>query len=190
MKQFKYGFYGEDDAHKIFLHNYLSQFADSAVFERDDEFCGRFRAGGKKQVDTKFAYVAREGFGYYQHDVFFVGRDIDSHQPDQFHLRLKHFEKERIQNLLVMPPVQCIEHWLLYLKYKSDNPTSTKNVSFENQPRKRAKFDIYGDEDPPNEVSNPIVDSLSRKFDVSWLGQRSDSFKHFHKQVTTFLENS
>ncbi len=83
-----------------------------------------------------------------------------------------------------MPPVQCIEHWLLYLKYKSDNPTSTKNVSFENQPRKRAKFDIYGDEDPPNEVSNPIVDSLSRKFDVSWLGQRSDSFKHFHKQVT------
>ncbi|UFH55669.1 hypothetical protein [Spirosoma sp. KNUC1025] len=187
MKQFKYGFYGEDDAHKIFLHNYLSHFADVVTFERDEEFCEKFRANNKKQVDTKFAVVARTGFGWYQHQVFFVVRDVDSLQQQEFEARHAHFAKEQINKLLVALPVQCIEHWLLYLKHKKDNPASTKNISLESQPRKKVKFSLYGYEDPPNEISNPIVDDLSRRFDLDWLETRSESFKHFHKQVMAFL---
>lgn len=188
MRQLKYGFYGEDDAQKIFLHNYLKHIDDETiVFERDDEFCARFSARGKKQVDTKFAFVAREGLAKYQHDVFFVGRDIDSHQESQFKIRHDHFAKERIPNVLLMLPVQCVEHWLWLLKHKQENPKSTKNVSFDMHPNKKAKLAVYGHDDPPNELSNPIVNELSTNFDVSWLESRSDSFKHFHNQVKTFV---
>jgi hypothetical protein len=187
MKQLKYGFYGEDDAHKIFLHNYLKHFADTIIFERDDDFCNRFRANGRKQVDTKFAYVAREGLAKHQHKVFFVGRDVDSYLDAQFNQRLDHFRKERIENLLVMLPIQCVEHWLWYLKRKKDNPALTKNISLESQLRDKAKFEVYGEEEPPNRVSNPIVDELSKRFDIPWLESRSDSFKHFHNQVIEFL---
>jgi len=189
MKQIKYGFHGEDDAHKIFLHNYLQQFdQDDVLFDRDDEFCEKFRAGNKKQVDTKFAFVAREGLSKYQHDIFFVGRDIDSHQANQFKIRQNHFTKERIKNLILMLPVQCVEHWLWLLKHRRENPQSTKNISFENYHNDRAKIEVYGQKDPPNELSNPIVYSLSSSLDVSWLESRSDSFKHFHNQVVQFLQ--
>lgn len=188
MRQIKYGFYGEDDAHKIFLHNYLQQINNETVsFERDEEFCDRFRANNKKQVDTKFAFVAREGLSNYQHDIFFVGRDIDSHQKEQFNIRRKHFADENIQNLVLMLPVQCIEHWIWHLKHHQDNPRSTKNVSLHMHPNKVAKREVYGYDDPPNAISNPIVDNLSSKFDVNWLESRSDSFRHFHYQVKTFI---
>ena len=187
MKQLKYGFYGEDDAHKIFLHNYLNHFVDTVVFERDDDFCAQFRANNKKQVDTKFAIVARTGLGWYNHEVFFVIRDVDSLQQAEFDKRYNHFAEEQIDKLLIALPVQCIEHWLWYLKHKKDNPALTKNISLESQPRKKVKFVLYGYEDPPNELSNPIVDELSKSFDIDWLLQRSDSFKHFHNQVKAFL---
>lgn len=188
MKQFKYGFYGEDDAHKIFLQNYLRHFdSDAVAFVRDDYFCGRFQARGKKMVDKNFAFVAREGLVNYQHDVFFVGRDIDSHQDAQFRQRHDYFVKEGIRNLLLMLPVQCVEHWLWLLKYRQENPASTKNVSFHMHPNKKAKLEVYGEEDPPNQVSNPIVETLTASFDISWLESRSESFRHFHKQVIAFL---
>ncbi|MDB5239404.1 MAG: hypothetical protein JWP57_29 [Spirosoma sp.] len=187
MKQLKYGFYGEDDAHKIFLHNYLSHFANELVFVRDDAFCWKFRARTKKEVDDKFAEVAQRGLIWYQQQVFFVVRDVDSIQENEFTIRYSHFAEVRIDKLLVALPVQCIEHWLWYLKQKKENPSLTKNISLESQPRKKAKFEVYGFEDPPNELSNPIVDDLSKQFDISWLESRSGSFKHFHSQVKIFV---
>lgn len=187
MRQLKYGFYGEDAAHKIFLHNYLSHFSATVILECDNEFCSKFRARTKKEVDTRFSEVAQRGFAWYQHDVFFVVRDVDSIQPEEFTFRYEHFSKARIDNLLIALPVQCIEHWLWYLKLKQENPGLTKNTSLETQPRKKTKFAVYGNEDPPNELSNPIVNELSKQFDINWLESRSESFRHFHHQVTAFL---
>ena len=79
MKQLKYGFYGEDDAHKIFLHNYLGHFADQQSFlNAIMPFVRSLERIQKKQVDSKFAGVVSAGFAWYQHDVFFVVRDVDS----------------------------------------------------------------------------------------------------------------
>jgi uncharacterized membrane protein len=86
-------------------------------------------------------------------------------------------------------PIQCIEHWLWYLKVKKENPQSNKNEQFEQQPRPRAKEIVYGSRRPSNELSNPIVNALSQNLNITWLESRSESFKHFHKQVTTLLSN-
>ena len=84
-----------------------------------------------------------------------------------------------------MLPVQCVEYWLWYIKRHREEPG--RNTPLEPQPRSLAKQAIYADTKlvaKQVEIANDILVHL----DVSWLEQRSDSFKHFHKQVTDFLE--
>ncbi|WP_028668914.1 hypothetical protein [Runella zeae] len=190
MKTLKYGFYGEDDAQKIFLTNYLKQLSQ-VKFELDEEFCNRFRARNKKQVDEKFREVSEQGLLWYQHDVFFVGRDLDSHSSNDYELKFEWFRQRSSHSpkILFMIPVQCIEHWLWYLKVKQDNPHSTKNETLETKPRYDAKTAVYGIPEAVNAISNPTVDHLTRHFDIDWLDSRSKSFRHFHKQIQSFLEN-
>ena len=188
MKQIKYGFYGEDDAQKIFLKNYL-QLLPNTQFEIDEEFCTRFRARNKREVDTKFKMVSQEGLLWYQLDVLFIGRDLDSHVSGDYFEKFRKFQNEAhdAKKTLFMIPVQAIEHWLWYLKIKKDNPTSTKNQAIENKPRRDAKQFVYGIPEAVNAISNPIVENLSAEFEVSWLESRSESFRHFNKQIQDFL---
>ncbi|WP_428658107.1 hypothetical protein [Runella sp.] len=191
MRTIRYGFYGEDDAQKIFLRNYLQRFPE-ANFELDEDFCNRFRAGNKKQVDEKFRMVSQEGFLWYQHDIFFVGRDLDSHLQSDHTSKFSWFQNyaHDVNKTLFMIPVQCIEHWLWYLKIKRDNPKLTKNESLETKPRTDAKRAVYGIPEVVNAISNPIVNSLTTHFDIEWLESRSYSFRHFHSQVQSFLNQS
>ncbi|GAB3505250.1 hypothetical protein GCM10027341_36590 [Spirosoma knui] len=83
-----------------------------------------------------------------------------------------------------MLPVQCIEYWLWYIKRHRDEPG--KNTALEPQPRLSAKQAVYANTKlvaKQLELANDILVHL----DVSWLEQRSASFKHFHNQVITFL---
>ena len=188
MKKIKYGFYGEDDAQKIFLKNYLRHLPN-VIFEPDDDFCNRYRARNKKQVDEKFRMVSQEGFLWYQHDVFFVGRDLDNHLKDDYTAKFTWFQdySHDRQKTLFMIPVQCIEHWLWYLKIKQDNPKLTKNEPLETKPRPEAKRAVYGIPEAINAISIPIVNELTTQFDIEWLESRSNSFRHFHRQVQSFL---
>ena len=188
MRTIKYGFYGEEDAQKIFLKNYLRHFS-GVNFEQDEDFCRRYRARNKKQVDEKFRMVSQEGFLWYQHDVFFVGRDLDNHLQKDYTEKFTWFQEcsHDRQKTLFMIPVQCIEHWLWYLKIKQDTPKLTKNESLEMKPRPDAKRAIYGMPEAINAVSNPIVNELTMQFEIEWLESRSDSFRHFHQQVQLFL---
>lgn len=188
MRIIRYGFYGEDDAQKIFLKNYLNGIS-TVRFELDEEFCSRYRARNKKQVDDKFDFVSQQGFLEYQHDVFFVGRDLDTHLSSEYLKKYNWFKEvnPNAQNILFMIPVQCIEHWLWYLKVKQQNPNSTKNNPLETKPRKAAKQSVYGIPEAVNAISNPIVERLTEKFEIEWLESRSASFRHFHQQVQAFL---
>ncbi len=87
MKTITYGFFGEDEAQRIFLQNYLLQLAgtfEGMTFYRDEAFHWRFRASNKKEVDNLFAEAALEGFSVYNLDLYFVGRDSDHHDPKVF----------------------------------------------------------------------------------------------------------
>ena len=188
MRIIKYGFYGEDDAQKIFLKNYL-KLLRQAKFEMDDAFCRRFRASNNKKVDNRFRAVSQEGFLSYQLDVLFVGRDLDRYSVEDYTQKMEWFQKTAYdaQKTLFMVPVQAIEHWLWYLKIRKDNPKSTKNEPLETKPRQVAKEVVYGIADAVNAISNPIVEELSAQFEVEWLESRSPSFRSFHQQVKRFL---
>lgn len=199
MRILKYGYFGEDEAHRIFLANYLELLvlhlgkAEELIFDFDEIFFYKFRGGKKSEVDARFAEAVQEGFVNYQHDIFFVGRDLDTFTNHEFKDKIKAMKSQLSANFhdktFLMIPVQCIEHWLWYIKIKSKNPSSTKNESLESKPRKDAKIALYGSASATNQMSNPIVEELSMKLDFEYLESRSESFKIFHKEVFNFINS-
>ena len=197
MKLLKYGFFGEDEAQRIFLANYLEQLvlslgkSEELAFEYDQEFAWRFRGNNGHEVDAQFAEAAQFGFVNNRQDVFFVGRDLDTNDTVAFQARVKFMEGQLQQDFqdktFLLLPVQCIEHWLWYLKIKQENPNSTKNENLEKNANKLAKIALYGNARATNKVSSPIVESLSKNLDIEHLESRSESFRIFHKKVLNFI---
>lgn len=200
MKTLKYGFFGEDEAQRIFLANYLEQLvlslgkSEELVFEYDQEFAWRFRGIQGNNVDSKFAEAAQFGFVDYQQDVFFVGRDLDTNDTAAFQAKVKLMEgqlqKDFQDKTFLLLPVQCIEHWLWYLKIKQEKPNNNKNENLEKNANKLAKIALYGSARATNKVSSPIVESLSKNLDIEHLESRSQSFLMFHKRVEKFINTT
>ena len=192
MSSIRYGFFGEDDAQRLFLHHYLEAVTANSQhrFEFDKAFARRFRAINKKQVDDLFAEVCTVGLSQYQQQCFFVGRDLDDHDPVAFARKQQEMQQQlqrREVAAVLLLPVQCIEHWLWYVKWQKENPGQTKNIDLETQPRPEAKLAVYNARKCSTRYSNPIVEQLAANLDIGWLASRSASFRAFHGQVESFL---
>ncbi|MGF7215851.1 hypothetical protein GGR92_001991 [Spirosoma lacussanchae] len=178
-----YGFFGEDEAQRNFLEKYLHQtFPDTFIEDENERW--RFRAGNSTQVDVLLPDALRQR-ALLSLDVLFVGRDIDTEHKPTIATRLDLYAgKCKGHPAVLMLPVQCIEYWLWYIKRHREEPG--RNTPLESQPRSLAKQAIYAGTKlvaRQVEFANDILVDL----DVSWLESRSDSFRHFHKQVTDFL---
>lgn len=198
MKALKYGYFGEDKAQQIFLENYLQQLPvyldikEAVVFERDKDFklVGHDRPG----VIKVFAEAVIKGLSGHQQDLFFVGVDLDSdsinkHKELYDQMTLKIFARYKDRTFIFIP-VQCVEHWLLYLKFKKAHPDSNKNEVYESIARPDAKKRIYGNVRPVGEKTVQVVTTLTEKMEIEWLVNRSYSFRHFHSQVANFLNKT
>jgi hypothetical protein len=199
MRELKYGYFGEDEAQRIFLENYLIQLIDylgkskDICFKYDKEFSYVYK-GDKNStiIDKDFAEAVRVGFIKYRQDVFFVGRDLDTHLVKEFKRKIAlmrdELEESFKEKTFLMIPVQCIEHWLWYMKIKVETPSSTKNESLESKPNREAKIALYGKPKVSNKKSNPIVEEFSKVLDFEYLESRSESFNAFHSRVRKFVE--
>lgn len=178
-----YAFFGEDEAQRNFLEKYLhQQYPDTFIEDENERW--RFKATNDKQVDNLLPDALRQRrlLGL---DVLFVGRDIDSNQTSKFLEKQAEYGKKcQGQPAVLMLPVQCIEYWLWYIKRHRDEPG--KKTPLESQTRASAKQAVYAD---TNVVAKQIrlANDILVNLDVSWLATRSDSFKHFHHQVQTFI---
>ncbi|AMJ67452.1 hypothetical protein [Hymenobacter sp. PAMC 26628] len=115
---------------------------------------------------------------------------MDDHAPDVFSATVREMQQrlsDRNLSGLLLIPVQCIEHWLWYLKWRIENPDSTKNINLETQPRPAAKEAVYQARKCSTKHSNPIVERLAIGMDAEWLASRSASFLAFHQQVKKYL---
>lgn len=190
MRIIRYGFFGEDDAQRLFLHHYLTTLAAGQPwqFERDPLF--PLVGGSKSRVKAQFAEACQIGFSRHQHDCFFVGLDLDDDADDVFKATVYEMQKrlrERDLFAILLVPVQCIEHWLRYLQWHAKNPQSTKNITLETEERKQAKTNLYGSPKTSTRHSNPIVEQIATNLDIDWLEKRSVSFLAFHSQVKAYL---
>lgn len=180
----RYGFFGEDVAQRTFLAHYIkNQYPDT--FLEQEEFRWRIKVRNRDQVDAFLpaALLQKAKLGL---DVLFVGRDTDtSHHPAVLDLR-KQFSAtcKNHQSVVLMLPVQCIEHWFWYIKRKREDPG--KRTPLETFSRTEAKRAIYGDVKTEGKKLETINELLS-DFDVDWLEQHSESFRHFHQQVKALI---
>ncbi|CAA9262601.1 MAG: hypothetical protein AVDCRST_MAG56-2612 [uncultured Cytophagales bacterium] len=195
MRQITYGFVGEDVAQRIFLDNYLQQLpaylnkTEVIVFTPNQGFHYEYKLhdNNKDSVDNLFVEAGRIGFLQYRLDLYFVGRDCDHYNPaDQAVLRREMESKvdTRWQDkTIIFVPVQCIEHWLWYLKWNCDNPGITKNELLENKSNFLAKEAVYGRRKTTTKRSEPIVKDLTEHIPIDWLCSRSESFRAFHQKT-------
>ena len=179
-----YGFFGEDEAHRNFLSRYLNHQYPNTFLE-DDDFRRQIRARNRDQVD-KLLPLALAQKVKSRLDILFVTRDVDSPHKQTIDGRRAMLDRACAahQPVVLMLPVQCIEHWLWYIKRHQEEPG--KQSLLESNPRRDAKTTIYGDSKVV-ETQLVFANALLDHLDVDWLSQRVDSFKHFHNQVVQFL---
>lgn len=190
MRVICYGFFGEDDAQRLFLHHYLSRLTSDRNYRFEADTTFHLIGGTKSRVKALFDDACDTGLSQHRQDCFFIGLDLDDHAIDIFHDTAREMQKKLAErNLLaiLLIPVQCIEHWLRYLQWHEENPRSTKNISLEAEERKQAKTQLYGSPKVSTRHSNPIVERLAANIDIDWLASRSTSFLAFHKQVEAYL---
>ncbi len=190
MKTLKYGYLGEDEAQKIFLKNYLNKVSNSEISFQIDEYFP-LKATDRAQVRKRFKEAIQVGITQFKQDVFFVGIDLDNFENskrDNLFSEMKSEIHPQFQSkTCIFIPVQAIEYWLWYFKLQKKNPSSTKSIQLEKKTRIDAKIAMYGFKKVSNEKSNPIVEEFSENLDINFLESRSESFRHFNKQVNDFI---
>lgn len=192
MKQVNYSILCEDVAHYYFLTTCLPLFSAKHNFQLDYPCFKRFQASNKSQVLNGYVDVANKAFREYNLDLFFIVVDHDDAPKDQFQNLHKEITEAIFENIrdkvMVLIPVRCIEHWLRYLQWRNENPESTRNVPMEDEVRWESKVKVYGSKKPSAQKTESTIQTLIGKEGIDWLCSRSPSFRHFHKQVSDFVE--
>lgn len=186
MRVLQYGFFGEDIAQREFLAAYL-RYCETQngelLFESVSYFGRQFGPMNNKVVDRRCADACREAFvlGYPKLDWLFIGRDVDSfdfayHERRAGELRAKIPTQWQGRML----PMQCAEHWLLYLvQYPAREP-------LERKPNDHAKDLVYADRSKSKDVIRiELLATLDAKR-IDWLAEVSASFRAFHQQVSAY----
>lgn len=192
MRILRYGFFGEDDAQRLFLFHYLTTLAKDKEWRFEIDAGFPLMGGTKSRVKALFDEACEIGLMQYRHDCFFIGLDLDDHAVDVFNETMDEMQrrlKARDISAILLVPVQCIEHWLRYLQWHAENPQSTKNITLETEERRTAKTKLYGSPKTSSRHSNPIVESTAANMDIAWLESRSISFLAFHNQVREYIQS-
>ena len=190
MRTMRYGFFGEDRGQRAFLAAYLLQrSAESEVaFEAVDYFGKRFGPMNNKVVDRRCGDACRDAFflEYPLLDCLFIGRDVDSFDPRYLERRtadlLTKVPAQWQGRTLLLLPVQCIEHWLLYLaQYPDRKPVELK-------PNDQTKKLVYANKTRSHEaiITELLLTLVPQR--ISWLAEVSDSFRVFHLRVNQYLD--
>jgi len=197
MKQLKYSLICEDVAHKTFVETVLPLFIrhtnESFDFIFDADFYYRFKARNSKDVLKRYADAAIVAFRDYDMDLLLIGVDYDDRDRSAFNKELDGLygavnEVVRDKSVIFFP-VQAIEHWLLFIKFRIENPGSTKNIStdIEKIIRKKAKVDFFGESRMPRDKQKKMIVEIVGQIDIKWLISRSESFKRFYNDFKCFL---
>jgi len=181
-KTLRYAILCEDIAHSTFISETLKRITTFEGFgnlrlEWDDKF--PIRANSKQKVEKECVNAAKTSLAK-NNDFLVVVRDTDTTDTKGCRAIRNNFEAKRGATkspLVFVFPVQFIEHWLLYCIHFADNPTSTKNPTFENIPSDTAKARCYTKPGPREYEREARVGELARQYNIEKLHDKCDSFK-------------
>ncbi len=187
MKEINYGIFCEDISQKTFIIEFLKIFEieKQLYFVLNENFSYKYKGRPRNGIITNYVDVSIVGFLNFGLNILFVGLDYDDKDRTRFKEEYdklqKKLPKQTINKTIIFFPVQAIEHWMLFIKYKIDNPKSTKNISnnIEKISRKDAKKEIYGTYKPNKIVSEEISSKITSQLNINWLKSKSESFRLF-----------
>ena len=185
MKSLRYYTICEDIAHQTFIDAFLKH---QSKQQKEVEFKFHspqnipFKFSNKSDVLNFYAAAAPRLFNIENIDLLFIVVDYDSDDVNEFeakHISLMEPIKTYQNKTLILLPVQAIEFWFWHIKWKHDNPNSTRNISIDKRNRNEMKIEIYGTKKPKQELSKSKVEEVMQWYEEAWLNSRSKSFRHF-----------
>lgn len=198
-----YGYFGEDEALKLFLEHYLTKATTKLTvrFQAHPFYSRKFQGLNNKGVDKGFRNAWLAGFAQkeYKLNCLFVGRDLDADTTTIRAERLRHFNEQvrdidrpdwLMQTIFVLP-MQCIEHWLLALLRRLNGRLDKDCRGLERIVNDAVKRELY-DEHPRLPVEHSkmeLVATIAATLEIEWLAAMSESFRHFHQDVLTFISS-
>ena len=195
MRTLIYGFFGEDSAQLVFLENYLAklnqEYKPELQFQANAQFNQQFQGGDRRGVDQGVRIAAEQGFGLSRFGLncLFVGRDLDSAAATAYQHRAEVLRSQIPPTLqphsLLMLPMQCVEHWVLYLKRQEHNAEPLESLS-----NKAVQEEVYGRNSLASSRRKDVVQELTQDLRINWLANRSPTFNLFHEQVETYLSTA
>ena len=201
-----YGYLCEDKALELFVEETLIRLGPKSkckVFEKNVEFCDRFKAisgRGRNEIIARYAEAAKIAISEKKLNLFIAAYDFDHFKTDGYESTLKKQIDElsiKTRNKSVMcVPVQCVEYWFWYVKHASDISAPINNFLEANSEFNRhfIKSDVYEralDEKgkyPGQSAATELAKAriILEKFDLDKLESLSPSFAHFVAQIKRF----
>lgn len=199
MSVVTYGFFGEDKGQGEFLRQYLLKLAarQPVQFREHDWFGRKYQGMNNSRVDKGFREAWLRGFGSEcALDCLFVGRDLDADTATVRDDRMKLFVKNVAdidrphwwQRTVFILPMQCVEHWLLYLQRRANGRPSNATRDLETLINDTVKKEVYNHaRTPATQTKEELVTALAAGLDIDWLAKVSGSFADFHGEVARYL---
>lgn len=127
-------------------------------------------------------------------DLFLAGIDLDksdftddlayhTERIQELKGRMGKVYKQYEDRTILYVPVQAIDCWVWYVQ---QNATAN---SLESTGKSDTKKAVYGRSDPDRQRIEKVVREAAVRADFAKLAKQSRSFRHFHEQVTDFLDN-
>ncbi len=197
MKQLNYSLLCEDVAQKTFIEGILPSFLNNQSLSFDlnfnQDFFYRFKCRNSKDVLNKYVNAGIVAVRDFSIGLLLIGVDYDDRDRRKFNNEIEILYNEFVpqvrEHSVIFFPVQAIEHWLLLIHFKINNPNSTKNISneIEKLQRKSAKARLFGASRPSKIEQKKKITEIVGQVDINWLTERSQSFRRFNSDLNKFF---
>lgn len=196
----KYTLVAEGFAEYRFISIYMSRVADQYDIQTSRTSLDLLKKQpSKSKVLDEAENLCLRAIRDEKHSLCIVGVDLD--KPDNTDEQSVHqgqcqelykaigtAYKRYNRQIILYVPIQAIEHWLMYQFYVYKSGTAKPNIgSIEKEPQGKLKKLLYGDKEDRRRMES-VAQAIAEKADFNELAKQSRSFKHFHQQIITFLE--
>jgi hypothetical protein len=136
----------------------------------------------RSYIKSNISLMSNIAFGLDNVDLFFAAYDSDNEKEQSFNNELsliKSHLKNNAEHCIILIPVQCIEHWLWYIKHCNENTLKYTSTCFEKEDKIKAKIEAYGRKKPIKEHIEAKIDEYLTNIDLNCLIKYSFSFRRF-----------
>lgn len=157
------------------------------------------RSGSKSKVYNELVPFCNSTFTALDANLFIAGVDLDARDvTDELSIHSAEVNRmktklgrlyEIYQNQIILfVPIQALDCWILYQKYKIDGNRYNNN-GLESKDKDTVKKILYGDKDANRRDVERSISQIMQRANFDELASQSKSFKIFHTQIKTFIEN-